>query len=159
MAEATPPVRHFGRVVHYDSRPREHYGFVVDLGNWGDGDVVEGRIYFHATRVRRQACTAPKPMVKFCDGDIVEYCLEVKENDGETSYRAYDITGLNEGYLPFHKGVITFTPYHVALRKLAKQEVASGQAHFGAIQAVHTTEVEKEERLERKTHKFVEEDK
>jgi hypothetical protein len=136
-------IRHYGRVVHYDSRPKEHYGFIEHLGSSGsDMNYLEDRIYFHASRVRRQTCAVPRPLVKFCDGDIVEYCLEVNEKNGKTSYRAYDITGLNEGYLPFHKGVVTFTPYHVALRKLARQSVDSGQAHF---ESVHTTKVEKKE--------------
>ncbi len=154
-SEQSPPIRHFGRVVHYDSRPKKHYGFIVELGTWGNDDLVEDHIDFHATRVRRQECTVPRPLVKFCDGDIVEYCIKVHERNGEKSYRAYDITGMCEGYLPFHKGVVTFTPYHVALRKIVRKEVTSGQAHF---ETVHTTEVEKEERVHRAFAEMAEEE-
>ena len=140
-------VRRYGRVVHYDSRPKEQYGFIEELGTWGQDEVIkDNRIYFHAKRIRRignigNQTLVPRPLVKFCEGDIVEYVVEINTNNEKTSYRAYDITGLHEGYLPFHKGIITFTPYHVALKKMARQDVEKGQAHF---EFVHTTCVNKE---------------
>ena len=140
----TLPVRRYGRVLHYDSRPNEHYGFIEELGVWGPGEVVTERIYFHVTHIRHLSISVPRSLVKLCEGDIVEYVLNTHKHDDQTSYRAADITGLHEGYLPFHKGVVTFTPYHVALRKMARQDVKAGQTHF---KAVHQLEVDKEQRL------------
>lgn len=143
------PVRHYGRVVHYDSRQKERFGFIVDLGSWQDEERVQERIYFNPSRVRKIA-TPIQPLVMFCDGNSVEYLLEKKMYNGEVSYRAYDITGLHEGYLPFHKNVITATPHHVAMKRIAKKDAEKGQAHFEAIQKKH-------EESENRIKEFIEE--
>jgi hypothetical protein len=140
-------VRHYGRVLYYDSRPQERYGFIEELGSWGHDPLVAERVYFNMSFVREHSGTnVGCPLIKFCPGDIVEYTRTDCEHNDELSYRAYDVTGLHEGKLPCHYGVVTFTPYHVAMKKIARQDVHHGQAHF---EAVHNTYAEKEANVQR----------
>ena len=141
-------VRHYGRVLYYDSRPQERYGFIEELGSWGHDALVTERVYFNMSFVRSQhsVTKASCPLIKFCPGDIVEYTRVECEHNDEVSYRAYDVTGVYEGKLPCHYGVVTFTPYHVAMKKMARQDVHHGQAHFEAVQ---TTYEEKEANVQR----------
>jgi hypothetical protein len=132
--------RYFGRIIHYDSRPKEQYGFIEAQGIWkiyANGnrefmphDTEDDRIHFHVSRLREVQAACPHPFVKFCDNDAVEFQLTA-DWDGDTpSYHAHDVTGLMEGQLPCHKGVVTYVPYHVALRRVVREEVQSGQTQF-----------------------------
>ena len=141
----TPPVRRHGRVTYYNSKPGQQYGFIADLGVLDDAtdDRLADRIYFHRSFVRSIApIGSPRALVQFSINTIVEYVLEthVDVNDQE-SYRAKDITGLYEMALPFHAGIVTFTPYTVAMKKRARDDVSEGQRRFERItrqlEAIH----------------------
>ena len=133
----TPPVRRHGRVTYYNSKPNQQYGFITDLGVLGDttSETVGDRIYFHRSFVRSMVPRdSPRALVQFSINTIVEYVLETHINDDdEESYRAKDITGLYEMALPFHAGIVTFTPYNVAMRKRARDDVSDGQRRFEHI--------------------------
>ena len=133
----TPPARRHGRVTYYNSKPGQQFGFIADLGVLGDTkrDTIGDRVYFHRSFVRSMVSTdSPRPLVQFSINTIVEYVLETHvEVDGQESYRAKDITGLYGMALPFHAGIVTFTPYTVAMKKRARDDVSDGQRRFDHI--------------------------
>lgn len=133
----TPPVRRHGRVTYYNSKPGQQYGFIDDLGVIDDAtnDTIGDRIYFHRSFVRSIVPTgSPRALVQFSINTIVEYGLEIHiDVDNQKSYRAKDITGLYGMALPFHAGIVTFTPYTVAMKKRARDDVSEGQRRFERI--------------------------
>ena len=133
----TLPSRRHGRITFYNSKPGHQYGFITDLGVVGKGrdNVIDARVYFHRSFVRSLPTTGgPRSLVQFSVNTIVEYMLE-RHADGHNkqTYRAKDITGLYEMGLPFHAGIVTFTPYSVAMKKRASADVAEGQRRFEHI--------------------------
>lgn len=130
----TPPARRHGRVTYYNSKPGQQFGFIADIGVLGDNtsDSIGDRVYFHRSFVRSMIPTdSPRALVQFSINTIVEYVLETHVDvNGQESYRAKDITGLYEMALPFHAGIVTFTPYNVAMKKRARNDVSEGQRHF-----------------------------
>lgn len=124
-----PPRRH-GIVKYYNSRRGQHYGFISDMGISGTSEpVIEDRIYFHRTSLRDTGSSSVV-LVQMPINTVVEYVLETHMSDGKPSYRAIDITNINEFLLPCQLGIVTFTPYHVALKKITRDQVAGGQSHF-----------------------------
>lgn len=112
-------IRRFGVVEHY--REDDEYGFVRDLGVVNTDEApIEGRVYFRKTFLRDYHLG--NYHVAFPKGTIVEYQLSTREIDGKTSLRAYDLTGLLEGQLPLHHGIVTFTPYARAHAQRATQD-------------------------------------
>jgi len=118
--------RRFGRVVYYNSRSKQKYGYIEELGIWGQEDVrkniITQNIRFKVECIRN---LSKAMVVKFCQGTIVEYTVQTKtskKNNSKLLYEAHDMTGLFESYLPFEHGVITFTPYHVAFSKISIQD-------------------------------------
>lgn len=134
---STPPARRHGRVTYYNSKPGQQFGFIADLGVLGDNtsDAIGDRVYFHRSFVRSMIPTdSPRALVQFSINTIVEYVLETHVDvNGQESYRAKDITGLYEMALPFHAGIVTFTPYTVAMKKRARDDVSDGQRRFDHI--------------------------
>ena len=135
---STPtPVRRHGRVTYSNSKPGQQYGFIIDHGVIGDttNTPLGDRIYFHRSFVRSMVPRdSPRALVQFSINTIVEYVLETHvDTNGKESYRAKDITGLYEMALPFHAGIVTFTPYTVAMKKRARDDVADGQRRFDHI--------------------------
>ena len=129
-ASSDGPPRRFGIVTYYNSRRGQHYGFISDMGIAGTSEaVIEDRIYFHRTSLR-DIGSSSVVLVQMPVNTVVEYVVETHMSDGKPSYRAVDITNLNELRLPCQLGIVTFTPYHVALKKMTKDQVAGGQAHF-----------------------------
>lgn len=124
------PPRRFGIVKYYNFRRGEQYGFISDLGIVGTNEpTIEDRVYFHRTAIRLQGSSSVV-LVQMPTNTIVEYVLETHISGGNPSYRAVDITNLNELELPCQLGIVTFTPYHVAMKKMTKNQVAQGQSHF-----------------------------
>ena len=129
-ASSDSPPRRYGIVKYYNSRRGQHYGFISDMGIAGTSEpLIEDRIYFHRTSLRDTGSSSVV-LVQMPINTVVEYVLETRMSDGKPSYRAVDITNLHELRLPCQLGIVTFTPYHVALKKMTRDQVAGGQSHF-----------------------------
>lgn len=130
--------RRYGLVTFYNAKPDQRYGFIRDLGSWDKSNQsntstpIQERIYFHASFFRTMIPqNTPQAMVQISNNTVVEYIVEVKKDAvKKKTYKAKDITGIHESQLPFHAGIVSFTPYIIAMKKIAKQQLSNGQKSF-----------------------------
>ena len=139
--EYDDPIRHFGRVLSFNSDPQNpnHYGFVEELGTWGDDKITKDRVYFREEYLREMDSEYTVLMVEFPANTIIQYTLSKKQTRDGVSYRAYDITGMCEGPLPFHASLLSAVPYDVALKRAIRHQANLAQSQYQTNLEEHVT--------------------